>query len=84
MDEADAQATRVSATATSRGARGTTSRRITSRWRGVVDSQRLGQTGSQKPHSTQRSTSSSTVGVVFRWETWVTVTIRMGGGPTGT
>ena len=46
------------------------SRRSTIRWRGVVVRWRLGQTGSQKPHSTQVSTSSSIDGVVFRLRRW--------------
>ena len=36
------------------------------RWRGVVVSQRLGHTGSQNPHSTQLSATSSIGGAVFR------------------
>ena len=47
------------------------SRRSTMRWRGVVVSQRLGQTGSQKPHSTQPVISSSTGGVVCRSRRWM-------------
>ena len=43
------------------------SRRRTIRWRGVVVRWRLGQTGSQNPHSTQVLTSSSIAGVVFRF-----------------
>ena len=43
------------------------SRRSTIRWRGVVVSWRLGQTGSQNPHSTQAVASSSIGGVVFRF-----------------
>ncbi len=47
------------------------SRRITIRWRGVVVRSRLGQTGSQKPHSTQVVASSSIAGVVFRLRRWM-------------
>ncbi len=46
------------------------SRRMTIRWRGVSVRSRLGQTGSQKPHSTQVLTDSSTSGVVFRFSRW--------------
>ena len=46
------------------------SRRRTIRWRGVVVRSRLGQTGSQNPHSTQVVTASSTRGVVFRFSRW--------------
>ena len=47
------------------------SRRRTIRWRGVVVRLRLGQTGSQKPHSTQVVASSSIGGVVFRFLRWM-------------
>ncbi len=46
------------------------SRRSTIRWRGVVVRSRLGQTGSQKPHSMQGSAIRSTVGIVFRPRRW--------------
>ena len=39
----------------------------TIRWRGVVVSRRLGHTGSQKPHSTQVSATSSIGGFAFRF-----------------
>ena len=39
---------------------------MTIRWRGVVVRSRLGQTGSQKPHSTQRVAISSMSGIVRR------------------
>ena len=40
------------------------------RWRGVVVRCRLGQTGSQKPHSTHAFADSSIGGVVFRLRRW--------------
>ena len=46
------------------------SRRRTIRWRGVVVRSRLGQTGSQNPHSTQAVASASISGVVFRFRRW--------------
>ena len=46
------------------------SRRRTIRCRGVVVRLRLGQTGSQKPHSTQVVADSSIGGVVFRLRRW--------------
>ncbi len=46
------------------------SRRSAIRWRGVVVRWRLGQTGSQNPHSTQVSATSSISGVVFRFRRW--------------
>ncbi len=46
------------------------SRRRTMRCRGVVVRSRLGQTGSQNPHSTQVVADSSISGVVFRLARW--------------
>ena len=46
------------------------SRRMTMRWRGVRVRWRLGQTGSQNPHSTQFVATSSIGGVVFRFFRW--------------
>ena len=48
----------------------TISRLSTIRWRGVVVRLRLGQTGSQKPHSTQVVATSSIGGVVIRFWRW--------------